>query len=212
MSEHPHIIQLAYLKLPPSAAANDNLNSSLSRDELYYMRVRLADALEAHPPGNLSRDAMLDVFEADRIKDAISFEWQFLEQIGIFPGMGETAFENAITTADDSKGFRLRIKLWEAFRILVAEDGPDRSGWIIRCNDNDGNAAVKLRWREDIKAGWADKIVVTMDATFSNNLVEPYFKRPLEILPAGEVLMEHVNILQVVDKSFAASSVNWQHI
>lgn len=181
--------------------------SRLASDELLFMRTRLVDALEAHPKGNIIRKAMLHVFDADRIGEAILYEWQTEEGPTIWPGMDSVSFDEAVKASSLSKMLHQRIRVWEAMRTLVSCDGPDHSGWIIRCDDKDGNAAVQLRWREKIKQGWSDGIVVTMDATFSNDLVAPYFDRPLKVLPADEPILNHVNVLQVMDRSFAATSI-----
>lgn len=207
MTVQPKFFRLSDLRQAPTVADSINFRTTLPRSELSFMRNRLADALESHAHGNLSRHEMLKVFEPDRINDAISYEWQFQEDVGIWPGMPDAEFEKAVLANSGIKNFNLRIKLWEALRTLVAEDGPELSGWIIRCDDEDGNAAVQIRWREDMKSGWADGVVLTMDATFSSKLVEPYFKRPLDILPANDAILEHVSVLQIVDRSFAAASI-----
>lgn len=206
MAEQPKILPLNVLREAPNTSCK-KFDLSLAGSELLFMRNRLADALEAHPEGNISRCGMLNVFVVDRIKQAISYEWQYQGCSGIWPGMAEAEFKRAIKEESGMKNFHLRIKLWEFLRTLVSDDGPELSGWMIRCEDKNGEAAVQLRWREDFKSGWADDIVLTLDATFSSELVAPYFARPLEILPCADAKLEHVSVLQVIDCSFAATSI-----
>ena len=180
--------------------------SQFEGQELMFMRLRLADALENHPVGNVSREVMVDVFDTDRISEAISYEWRTMDQLNIWPGMDRAVFDDAIEEAPDINAVYLRIKLWEAVRSLVEIGGPDHSGWISRCKDKKGNPSLKLKWREHIKAGWADGAVIAMDATFSSDLAAQYFKRPMETLLSDDARMPNVSVLQTVDCTFGASS------
>ncbi|MEH6477836.1 MAG: hypothetical protein V7727_19250, partial [Sneathiella sp.] len=195
------------LKSNSDLRATAGVSSPLPRQELSFLRGYLADAFETLPHGNISRKAMLEALKPDRILEAISLEWQLLENTAIYPGMPVHDVDAALLGSPNFVRTQLRIQIWKALYALVCEGGPEKSGRLVRCQDDNGKSAVQVRWREDIKSEWADSIVITMDATLNKDMVAPYFDRPLITLPSSRVALCHVNVLQVIDRSFGASSL-----
>ncbi|OUR77315.1 hypothetical protein A9Q83_11475 [Alphaproteobacteria bacterium 46_93_T64] len=181
--------------------------SSFERSELHSMWLHLQNALKDLPPGNLERSKSLELFSLRRIDDAIELEWRLIGMTTIYPGMKSAEFTENIDKSPNYKKAMMRIKVWKALKALICEDGPEKSGWLIISQDKKGRKALQLRWREDIKVGWGGFVVVTLDATQDEQVVSPYFDRPLQQLPSSNVALEHVSVLQVVDRSFGASSL-----
>ncbi len=183
------------------------VDPSFERSELQSMWLHMQNRLKPLPFGNLERSKAMELFSLRRIEDAIQLEWRLIGMTNIYPGMKSDDFAKNIDKSPNHNKKMMRIKVWNALKDLICEDGPEKSGWLIIVQDKKGRKALQLRWREDIKVGWGDFVVVTMDATQDEQVVSPYFDRPLQQLPSSNVILEHVSVLQVVDQSFGASSL-----
>lgn len=202
------ILSLGNFRKAPVESFKPTFENRPSEDDLQWMRGMISEALTDHPPGNIERCRIAGVLDdLSRYDEALASEWKTLSTPDIWPGMPQAALRIGLKEARKNKELFLRIELWEALKTLVADAGAVSSGWVIRAEDDEGNPAVVLRKRENIKRGWADGAVVVLDATLSPELVQPYFTRPLLVSASEGVISEFVRVLQVVDKSFSASGL-----
>jgi putative DNA primase/helicase len=200
------IMSLGVFRDADTAFPNHKWYEEHEQSDLAEMRKKVADALEAHHHGHIRRNHMAGVLNnSARYVEARHYEGKTIVRPSTYPGMPPDEFRNALKQAHANKGATRRIHLWKVLEELLSNPEIERSGLIVRTEDKDGNPAVELRKREDIKVGWADGSVVILDATLSPELVQPYFDRPLIFQQSQQVICEHVSVLQTVDKSFSAS-------
>ena len=204
----PLVLSLEDLRLDTDTVFHKGKVSADRTDELHRLRLLAANAIEQHPEGHLERGRFENEEWTKDIQNVISLEWGTVLKNSIWPGMPKDRLWAILKTVKGTPGRQGRVLFWRAFHALVSHNSIERSGWLICTKDEDGNPAVEIRLRENIKRGWCRGSIVTLDATQSAELTKHYFPgRKLLIEPSINAKMEFVRVLQTVDKSFSASSV-----
>ncbi len=185
-------------------------DGKLSPDErltkkLHRTRETAAEALVESPDGNLSGRSVWELSIGD-VAEAIRLEWKTSVDSPVYPGMPRNKLLKALASAAAVRRMRLRVDFWTALLALVSSDCKQKSGWLVRDTNEDGDAIVRVSGRASIKDGWFDGLAVCLDATSSPELVQLYFpKHEVITPPAIEAIQPNVTVMQTIDKAFSAS-------
>ncbi|MBT4933952.1 MAG: hypothetical protein HOL66_05395 [Rhodospirillaceae bacterium] len=173
--------------------------------KLHQYREIAAAAVIESPDGNLSGRSMWEL-SASEVAEAIRLEWQTVVRSPVYPGMPRGKLLAVLGSAAALKRMRLRVDFWKALLALVSSDWKQKSGWLVRDTNADGDAIVRVGGRASIKDGWFDGLAVCLDATSSPELVQLYFpKHEIVAPPAIEAIQPNVTVMQTIDKAFSAS-------
>ncbi|MDB5243982.1 MAG: putative primase/helicase, partial [Spirosoma sp.] len=153
---------------------NDFMGRNTQRLRDVYRRV--IETLRGQPDGPLRRDAMLaaDV-TAETAKDGRILTWDRHVDPGFRPGMTAAQRREAMTAAKDNPTIMRLARFFRALETLVAEDGPEASGWIAletQVTDHGPVRVLRLRGRRDVGKGWRVPTLL-IDARLNPALVRP---------------------------------------
>lgn len=205
---NPLILSLEELCLDTDKVFHKGKVSTDRTEELHQARLLAANTIERHPIGHIERSRFQDEEWPKVIQNVISYEWGTALRNSIWPGMPKNRFWSIVKTVKGTPGRQKRVLFWRAFHALVSHNNIEQSGWLIRTEDEDEKPAVEIRLRENIKRDWCGGSIVTLDATQSAELTKHFFpNRKMLTEPAITTKMDHVRVLQTVDKSFSASTV-----
>jgi hypothetical protein len=172
---------------------------------LHDYRETAAEGVIENADGNLAARTMWELAASD-VAEAIRLEWQTVERLPVYPGMGSKQFKKALASAGAIRRMRLRVDFWMALLPLVTSDGKRKSGWLVRDTDEEDRAVVQVGGRATIKDGWFDGLAICLDATSSPDLVKLYFPKHEVVAPSAiEAVQANVTVLQTIDRAFSAS-------
>ncbi|RYJ02901.1 MAG: hypothetical protein EON47_06000, partial [Acetobacteraceae bacterium] len=199
----------------PKTLSLDSLAGAVTlrnMDETRAIRELYGDALAAlrsQPDGPLSRAAMLAAgMTADMAHDAELRTWDRKVDPNLRPGMPEADRKAALRAAANNATVARLAALFRALRALLAEDGPEHSGWINLATEHTDAGAVRtvlLRGRQDIPKGWQIPTLL-LDAVLDVNLVRPYWPQ-VQVTAEIEADAPHARIRQLIGSDVSARSV-----
>ena len=159
---------------------------------LVRTRQRLATALKAAPDGPVSQAALDEAdFTTDRALDAGRLEWR--RKVDSGPWRQRHA----------NNTLRPMTSLWRAVAALMADDGPQLSGWLEVARNRDGVRVVRVTGRAEVRKAWRVPTLL-VDAVLDTKLVRPYWPA-IENKGQFDVHAPHQVIRQATGKSFAKS-------
>ena len=174
----------------------------LNTDRLKFLRQRLLDVLRNHEDGAVIRDRLVAAdFTADNCGEAYAMEWSRKVVADMVPGMSAEARREAAAAAMGNRNLMRLAGLWRAVGALVADGGPEASGWITLAQDQDGARIVKLTGRSEIAKGWRVPTLI-LDAIVNPSLVRPYFQQ-VQVVAALAVATPHQRVRQVTDRAYS---------
>jgi putative DNA primase/helicase len=149
----------------------------VSGERLTFLRRRLLDALRSGPDGPLSRAALLAAgLTPESAREARTLEWRRRADIGIVPGIDPQQRTKLAASSPNAIISRLAM-LWRAIEALLADGGPEASGWAALAEaktDHGPVRVLRLKGREPIGEGWRVPALV-IDANLNADLVKPYW-------------------------------------
>ncbi|MFT4962296.1 MAG: putative DNA primase/helicase [Paracoccaceae bacterium] len=182
--------------------------------DLTAARHRLWKALQVAEPGPLKHGLLTSVgLTAEDCRVAATLERRRLRNPGLLPGMGETQRRKLIDAVLPPHG-----QPWSppgrcaALWIILAkaiEDGFDAGGAVLahQMTENGSVRALNLRWRGELRGGWAGNIpVLHLDATLRPELVTPYLPYIATHSPLSARL-PHVEVRQVLCSPTSAKAL-----
>jgi putative DNA primase/helicase len=161
---------------------------------LVKTRQRLATALRAAPDGPVSR-ADLDAagFDNETGLDARRLEWRRK----VDSGRWRRRLAN--------KTLGPMTSLWRAVSALMADDGPELSGWLELARNRDGARVVRVTGRAEVGKAWRVPTLL-VDAVLDTNLVRPFWPN-IESKGQFNVQAPHQVIRQATGKSFSKAAL-----
>ena len=174
-------------------------------ERLDAIRKLALNALRDHPPGPLARKALIDArLSVAFAKEAGTLEWRLKVDAKLHPAMTTQERKAAVRAAAINRTVRRLAMFWHAIAALVADDGPEHSGWaaltVLHSKEGDCRAVV-LKGRFDIHDDWKVPTLI-LDATMDVNLLKPYWPT-IEMTADIAITAPHQHVLQVTDKSYA---------
>ena len=200
--------------VPESALPVDALDpATLPADDLALaplpsLRAIALDVLRTHGDGPLLRERFLATgLSEESATKAHRKEWD--RQVipsELVPGMSAEARKAAASAARGNRQVLRLARFWQALRALLADGGPEASGWLALDRDDDDVRVVRQKGRRDVAKGWRVPTLI-LDATLRLELVRPFY--PSAVLVADlAVAAPHQHMRQVTDRTFALSMLN----
>jgi len=182
----------------------------LATDRLLDLRQRTVGVLRRMDDGPARRATFLAAgLTPDAAREARALEWRTKTQPSLSPGMSRADRREAMRGAVANRDLGRRAMWWSALAALLADDGPDASGWAAlgMVDEEAGPQRVlTLRHRRPLAKGWQAPTLL-MDATMEPELLRPVWP-DLELVADVAVGVPHMRVRQVVDRAFALSMLD----
>src|ERR1019366_4937557 len=161
---------------------------------LVETRQTLATALRAAPDGPVSR-ADLDKagFDDETGLDARRLEWR--RKVDSGPWQGRLA----------NKTLGPMATRWRGGAALMADDGPELSGWLTLDRKRDGARVVRVTGRAEVGKAWRVPTLL-VDAVLDTKLLRPFWPN-IENKGQFNVHAPHQVIRQATGKSFSKAAL-----
>ena len=202
--------------VPESAFPVDALDPATLPDDLALaplpsLRAIALDVLRAHDDGPLLREKFLaaglseeSAIKARRLELNRMVEGNDLPDL--VPGMSAEARKAAASAARGNRQVLRLARFWQALRALLADDGPEASGWLALGRDDDDVRVVRQKGRRDVAKGWRVPTLI-LDATLRLELVQPFY--PSAVLVADlAVATPHMRVRQVTDRAYSLAMLD----
>ena len=166
-------------------------------------RRRLAlDVFRDHENGPVLRDRLLATrLTAQDCAETSKVEWRRKVEVEMYPGMTLEARRQAAIAARSNRDVIRLAGMWKALEALLADGGPEASGWLSLGVSDDGVRELKLKGRRDIAQGWQVPTLL-LDANLPLELARLYY--PAVKLTADiEVAAPHQRVVQVIDRAYS---------
>lgn len=122
------------------------------------MRARVFAVLRREKNGPVLRAALLAAgLTVEMMRAARRLEWQTKVEPRITTDMTRDQRRAALRDAAANKDLCRRMMLWTALEALLADDGPEASGWAaLQWKDGDDGRirVIRLRGRRELAQGW----------------------------------------------------------
>jgi putative DNA primase/helicase len=193
---------------PVDALDPATLPDDLALDPLPSLRAIALDVLRAHDDGPILREKFLAAgLSEESATTALRLEWdRQVKPPELVPGMSAEARRAAAAAA---RGNRLVLRLarfWRALRALLAEGGPEASGWLALGRADDGTRLVLLKGRRDVAKGWRAPSLI-LDATLRPELVRPFYPQARFVADIA-VVAPHMRVRQVIDRAYSLAMLD----
>jgi putative DNA primase/helicase len=167
----------------------------------------LLEALAQHPDGPLRRDILMRYgLNVDTGRDGRALSWRRVQDPNIFPGMDAEARRLAVHEARRNRVAIRSARFFEALLALLADDGPEASGWasLVTRNGRDG-PALRLRGRKSVGKAWRVP-TLHMDALLNPDLLRPYWPQ-IEVTAEIEAHAPHQRVRQQQGRDWPQSAL-----
>jgi len=175
-------------------------------EKFLQLRLALFDLLTEQPIGPLARADMLN--ETSKITAdtaAEEFEFEHSRRMNtLHPGQTREQREEALQEIQGNKTIGRMAMIWDAVRVLLSPNGPERSGWLAIAMERIADAnmpVVRIKKRKEIAKGWCAPTLI-LDATLNAELVRPYWPN-VEVMADVRVATPHQRIFQVIDRAYS---------
>jgi len=202
--------------VPESALPVDALDPATLPDDLALaplpsLRAIALDVLRAHDDGPALREKFLaaglseeSAIKARRLELNRMVEGNDLPDL--VPGMSAEARKAAASAARGNRQVLRLARFWQALRALLADDGPEASGWLALGRDDDGVRVVMLKGRRDVAKGWRAPSLI-LDATLRPELVRPFYPQARFVADIA-VAAPHMRVRQVIDRAYSLAMLD----
>lgn len=194
--------------IPVDALDPATLPDDLALDPLPSLRAIALDVLRTHGDGPLLRERFLATGlseESAILARRLELKRQVIPP-ELVPGMSAEARKAAASAA---RGNRLVLRLarfWQALRALLADGGPEASGWLALDRDDDDVRVVRQKGRRDVAKGWRVPTLI-LDATLRLELVRPFYPSA-ELVADLAVAAPHQRVRQVTDRAYSLAMLD----
>jgi putative DNA primase/helicase len=172
---------------------------------LRFLRRTVLDTLRNLPNGPMQRDAMLATgLTPTSAAEARGLEWRRKIDVGMVPGMAADDRRKAAEAGAGNLAIRKLAMMWDAIGALLADDGPEASGWARLDDAASEHGTVRvivLKGRKPVREGWKVPTLL-IDANLDPDLIRPWW--PFYLTCADlSVLTPHQRTRQVVDRAYS---------
>ena len=202
-----HPVHLSFDALHGLARVEGDL---LATDRLRDLRRQAVALLRKAGDGPVQRAPFLAAgLTPDVAREARALEWRTKVQPKLSPGMSRDDRREAMRSALANRDLGRRATWWSALAALLADDGPEASGWAgLGMVDSEAGPqrVLGLRHRLPLAKGWQVPTLL-MDATMEPELLRHVWP-DLELVADVAVEAPHMRVRQVVDRAFALSMLD----
>jgi putative DNA primase/helicase len=174
-------------------------------ERLRFLRRLVSGVLRDLPNGPLPRAALLATgLTSASAEEACGLEWRRKVDTGMLPGMAPDARRKAVEAGAGNRDILKLVMLWKALSALLADGGPDASGWARLDDAASEHGPVRvlaLKGRKPIREGWRVPTLL-IDANLDPDLVNPFWPGYLPVVNLAAFTL-HQRVRQVVDRSYS---------
>ncbi len=173
--------------------------SSLNAARIRSIHHLVLKALGQHQDGPLRRDVLLrEGLTHDTGRDGYALSWERVIEADIHPGMPAEDRRAAVRAVQQNRAAMRCARFFTALKALLADDGPEASGWASLVTVEGENGPVRmlrLRSRRSVAKAW---LVPTLhlDATLNADLLRPYWPN-VEVTAEIEARTPHMRVRQL---------------
>lgn len=182
----------------------------LATDRLRDLRGRAVGLLRKAGDGPVQRAPFLAAgLTPDAAREARALEWRTKLHPKLAPGMSRDDRREAMRGALANRDLGRRATWWSALAALLAEDGPEASGWAaldMVHGEAGPQRVLGLRHRRPLAKGWQVPTLL-MDATMEPELLRPVWP-DLELVADVAVEAPHMRVRQVIDRAYSLSMLD----
>jgi putative DNA primase/helicase len=168
----------------------------------------LADALPRLPLGSLRKADIAALLLPETVAACRAISWNRIVPVSIHPGMTPAARREAMAQAPNNREAARLARIFAALEALVAENGPEASGWVglAEVETPDGPVRMlRLRGRRPVAKGWQVPTII-LDALLQPELVRPYWPQ-VEVTAEIEARTPYMRVRQQVGRDWAKSAL-----
>ena len=194
----------------PSTAPAHIEGDALAADRLRDLRRQAVAVLRQAQDGPALRSAFLQAgLTHAAAKEAGALEWRTKAAPEILPGMSRERRLEALQALRANRDLGRRAAWWHALAALLADDGPERSGWA-RLTMADGDAGpvrtLELSQRRPLPKGWTVPTLI-MDAGLRPEQLRHVWPG-LEVVADIAVAAPFMHVRQVVDRTYSLAMLD----
>ena len=182
----------------------------LATDRLMFLRKRLVAVQRQAGVVPMQRAACLKAgLTAESAKEARGLDWRTKREPQITPEMSREQRREAMQAMVANRDLGRRAMCWTALEALLAEDGPEASGWAsvaVVEGDAGPQRVLKLRQRRAVAKGWQVPTLI-LDATMEPELLRHIWP-DLKLVADIAVTAPHMHIKQVVDRAYSLAMLD----
>jgi putative DNA primase/helicase len=184
-------------------------NKSPNTARLQHVHRIMADALARLPDGPLRRTDLLKAgLKARTGRYGAALLRKLMVELGLTPGMDKNAWRELLNKVGGNKtAVRLRW-FFKALTALLADGGPEASGWIslsTRPTKNGPQRVLLLRIRRDVPNSWRAPTLL-LDAMLPPDLLRHYWP-DLDVVAEIEAQTPHMRVRQIHDRDWVKSAL-----
>lgn len=204
--EKPIVLPLDVLNRHDSMPS---ITSAWDAHRLSFLRTAARDLVIDLADGPLNRtDMMGKNMTASSASEAAKLEWLTQIDVELKPEMTRAERAAALQQAQRNADLGRRVMLWQALAALLADDGPERSGWVTLVTsdpDEDGQVerSLLLKGCRRVSKGWIAP-TLCLDATGSVDLLRQVWPN-VQAVADIRLQTPHMKIWQAADSSHSLS-------
>ncbi|HEX2528242.1 MAG TPA: toprim domain-containing protein, partial [Geminicoccus sp.] len=203
-------INLPLSALDPMVTLIGKGTGPIDIDRLRYIHGRVTEILATMKDGPLSRSLLLEAgLTTETGRDGRSLSLLRIVKPDVVPGMPPALRREATMACIAENRTVLRLAhFFEALTSLLAEDGPDASGWASLATVDMGNGPVRvlrLRRRRAVRKDW-QRPTLHMDALLDPVLLRPYWPN-IEVTVKVEARTPHARFRQLIGRDWPKSAL-----
>ncbi|MBV8520697.1 MAG: hypothetical protein JOY71_00950, partial [Acetobacteraceae bacterium] len=180
-------------------------SSPLNTMRLISLRRLAFQALQSKPDGPLRREWLIAAgFTPEGAAEARALEWMRKIDPKMNPRMSREERKAARAAAAGNRTIMRLAMAWRSVEALVAEDGPEASGWAALALKETAHGIVRmleLKGRRPVREGWQAPTLI-LDALLDPDLVRPFWPQ-VELTANVAAEAPHQRIWQVTDSSYS---------
>jgi putative DNA primase/helicase len=186
-----------------------SITSAWDARRLSFLRTSVRDLLSEQADGPINRTAMMGKnMTAPSASEAAKLEWLTQIDVELKPGLTRAERGAVLQPAQSNADLGRRVMMWHTIAALLADDGPERSGWLALTTsepDEDGQTKryVILKGCRQVSKGWVGP-TLCLDATGSVDLLRRVWPN-VQAVADIRLQAPHLKIWQAAGSSHSLS-------
>lgn len=201
-------VELTAAALDPEVTIPGDVRG-LDTEHLRYVHRRLAELLAHEPLGPLRRASALAAgLSEETARVCRAHTWRRVVHMDLVPGMTPAERRSVMAAAPNNRAAMRVARLFEKLEALLAEGGPEASGWVsvAQAETEDGPVRVlRLRGRRKVGKAWHVPTLI-LDALLNPDLVRPYWAQ-VEMTAEIEATTPHMRVRQMIGRDWAKNAM-----
>ncbi|MBO1081857.1 DUF7146 domain-containing protein [Roseomonas haemaphysalidis] len=202
-------MELTLDALDDSVTLPNLMAKTISTTRLQHIHRITSEALAALPDGPVPRSPLLaSGLTSETGRDGRALSWERVVDPGLVPGMTKERRRELLEDIGQNKTAIRLARMFGALQALLADDGPDASGWLSLATKETKEGpqrVLRLRGRRKVAEGWHVP-TLHLDALLAPDLVRFYWPT-LDVVAEIEAQTPHMTIRQLNGRDWVKSAL-----